>query len=889
MYDKRKIIGFSSVFFVLIAAYLYTIAPTVSLWDCGEFIACSHILGVPHPPGTPFFILLGRIFDIIIPFKEVAKRINFFSALSSSLAGGFLYLIILSVFQRFRENRGKKLALSNHLIAVLSVIGAGLSYSVWDTSVEAEVYSTSILILVIGLWLTLHWNENRKMRGDDNYILLLIYLIFLSFGIHLMPLLLIPGILVFVIMTDKKIFVNPKLIIFSAVLIIIGITTYYYLMIRAQANPAINEANPGNFKALWDVISREQYGPMKMFPRKTQIGNHLHPIIALFEQIKIFSKYFSWQYFPYPRESTNNFLKYISIAGTYIYIFIGLWGMLIHFKKDRKTFWLFFVLYLLVSLGLVFYLNLKFSPSDPNPTHQDREVRERDYFWTPAFFLFMFYVSIGLYWIYIKLKKINISYSRGIMALSFLIGFIPLVSNIQSHVNRRGNWIASDYAHNLLITPEENSILFTYGDNDTFPVWFLQEVKGFRKFDAKNKKGVRLSNFSLMNTSWYIIQLKKSGIPIDFASPFKGTNLETKYNRSKRNGETDLDFEQWVIDNIQPIRCEDRQWLRPADILVRDIILCSTGKKPTFKDFIMPDTIFVKKYIKENFNPSINIYFSSPVESYTRKVFGRHLELEGFAYRLVGKEGNNMINSKKMLDKLTYEFKTSYCKNPKIYTGRDQQKPLVNHTSIYLHSGTQLLKEFKKKSKEKISETDKDILRIFENIFKQAFILSLNSRYAVSTTPQVVNELKGIYTLLGEEANSTNFSDSLLKIIDTPSLHLLRAEMLFFKEKDENSNEYKEAKEEFTYLLENKKFKHSGYAGLIQLYNISNKSEKIKEIILKISEEPELAEKTLYYTMRFKPETAIALLKNWKEIYPGDTERINLLIRQIKTRNKEGF
>jgi len=889
MYDKRKIIGFLSVFFVLIAAYLYTIAPTVSLWDCGEFIACSHILGVPHPPGTPFFILLGKIFDIIIPFKEVAKRINFFSSLSSALSGGFLYLITLSVLQRFRENRGKRLDSSNHIIAVLTSIGAGLSYSVWDTSVEAEVYSTSILILVIGLWLTLHWYENRKMRGDDNYLLLLIYLIFLSFGIHLMPLLLIPGILVFVIMTDKKIFINPRLILFSVVLIIIGITTYYYLMIRAQANPAINEANPDNFKALWDVISREQYGPMKMFPRKTQIQTHLHPIIALFEQIKIFFKYLSWQYFPYPRESTNNFLKYISTGGTYIYIFTGLGGMFIHYKKDRKTFWLFFILYLLVSLGLVLYLNLKFSPSDSNPAHQDREVRERDYFWAPAFFLFMFYVSIGLYWIYVKLKKINISYSRGVIALSFLIGFIPLVSNIKSHVNRRGNWIASDYAHNLLITPEENSILFTYGDNDTFPVWFLQEVKDFRKFDAKNKKGVRVSNFSLMNTSWYIRQLKKSGIPIDFASPFKGTNLESEYNRSKRSGKTNLNFEQWVIDNIQPIRCEDRRWLRPADILVRDIIICSIGKKPTFKDFIMPDTTFVKKYIKENFNPSINIYFSSPIESYTRKVFGRHLELEGFAYRLVGKERNNMINSKKMLDKLNGEFKTSYCKNPTIYTGRAQQKPLVNHASIYLHSGIQILEKFKEKAKGNISESDKDTLRIFENIFKKAFILSSKSKYAVSTTSQVANELKGIYTLLNVEENPTNFSDSLLKIMDTPSLHLLRAEMLTLKVKDENSKEYKEAKEEFTYLLKNENFQHSGYVGLIQLHATFNRHEKIKEIILEISEKPELVEKTLYFTMKFKPETAIILLENWKEIYPEDAERIDLLIREIKIGNKKGF
>jgi hypothetical protein len=886
MYDKRKIIGFSSVFFVLIAAYLYTIAPTVSLWDCGEFIACSHILGVPHPPGTPFYILLGRIFDIIIPFGEVAKRINFLSSLSSALSGGFLYLLILCVFQRFRENRGKKLPLSNHIIAVLSSIGAGLSYSVWDTSVEAEVYSTSILILVIGLWLTLHWNENRKMTGDDNYLMLLIYIIFLSFGIHLLPLLLIPGILVFVIMTDRKIFVNPKLITFSAILIIIGFTTYYYLMVRAQANPAINEASPDNFRALWDVISREQYGPMKIFPRKTQIGTYLHPIVALFEQVKIFFKYFSWQYFPYPRESTNNLLKYTSIAGTYIYTFIGFLGIFIHYKKDRKTFWLFFILYLLVSLGLVLYLNLKFSPSDPNPAHKNREVRERDYFWTPAFFLFMFYVSIGLYWVYSKSKKINISFSRGVMALSLLIGFAPLLSNIKSHVNRRGNWIASDYAHNLLVTPDENSILFTYGDNDTFPVWFLQEVKGFRKFDAKNKKGVRVSNFSLMNTPWYIKQLKKSGIPIDFASPFKGTNLESKYNRNKRNGKIDTDFEQWVIENIQPIRSETGRWLRPVDILVRNIIICSIGEKPTFKDFIISETKFVKKYIKKDFNPSINIYFSIPPEPYIIKTFGRHLEQEGFAYRLVGKDGNKMINSKKTLDKLTKEFKTSYCENPTIYTGKAQKKPLVNHASIYLHSGIQILEEFKKKLKTRIPESDKDTLKIFEGIFKKAFILSAKSKYAVSTTPQVANELKEIYTLLGNEEISNNFSDSLLKVINTPSLHLLRAEMLSFKSKKENSNEYKSAEAEFRYLLTNKTFRHAGYAGLIRLNAKFDKHENIKEILFQISEEPELMEKTLYFTMRFKPETAVILLENWKEIYPGDAERIDLLIKEIKMENK---
>lgn len=891
MYDKRKIVGFSSVLIVLISIYLYTIAPTVSLWDCGEFIACAHILGVPHPPGTPFFILLGRIFDIVIPFGEVAKRINFLSSLSSALAGGFLYLIILSVFQRFRENRGKRIPSNCHLIAVFSAICAGLSFSVWDTSVETEVYTTSILILVIGLWLTLHWYENREIRGDDNYLLLLIYLIFLSFGIHLIPLLLIPGILVFVIMADRKIFNNPKLIIFSIVLILIGVTTYYYLMVRAHSNPAINESDPSNFSALWSVISREQYGPMKMFPRKTQTDTSFPAFIGLFEQIKIFFKYFSWQYFPYPREvNIKNLLKLTSIAGTYIYVLMGLWGMFIHYKKDKKSFYLFFILYLLVSLGLVFYLNLKFSPTDPNPAHKGREVRERDYFWSPAFFLFMFYVAIGLYWIYVKLKKINISYGYAVITLSFLTGFTPLISNIKSHPNRRGNWIASDYAYNLLITPADYSILFTYGDNDTFPVWFLQEVKKLRKFESKNKKGIQVANFSLMNTPWYIKQLKEAGIPMDFASPFKGTNIENKYNRIKKSGKINLDFEEWVINNIQPMMCEDKEWIRPADIVVRNIIISSIGKKPSFKDFIIPSDTFVKKYIEKDFNPSINIYFSFPVESYSMELFGPYIELEGFAYCLVGGKRNGIINYKKMFDKLTREFKTSYCDNPTIYTGRAQTKPLVNHTYLYQIFGDHALRKFAWE-KRTFTESEKDTLKMLETMYKQAFIFSMKSRFALSTTKDAANGLKKIYTLLEEEERATNFCDSLLSIIDIPSLHLLRAEMsiLKAKSKKENTEEFKRATEEFLSLLDEEEFRSSAYRGLIELYSISNEPEKIREIILEIRDEPKLLDQVIILSIRYNPEGAIKLLESWKEIYPGEAAKVDPVIKELKNRHKKEF
>jgi len=890
-FDRRKMVGFFTVFVVLLTMYLYTIAPTVSLWDCGEFIACSHILGVPHPPGTPFFILLGRIFDIVFPFKEVAKRINFLSSLSMAIAGGFLYLIILKVIERFRENRGKRLPLSVHLIAVFSALGAGFAYSVWDSSVEAEVYAMSILILVLGLWLTLLWDEQRGERGDNNFLLLLVYLVFLSFGIHLLPLLLIPGVLVFVLMADWKALKNPKLIGMAIALVLIGVSTYLYLIVRAHANPAINEVNPTTISKLMDVILRKQYGPMKMLPRKTQIKTNLVLFPAFFEQIRIFFKYFSWQFFPYPREATSSILlRWLSVIGTYIYLLIGLWGMFVHFRKDRKSFWLFFILYILLSLGLVVYLNLKFSPSDPNPAHQEREVRERDYFWTPAYFLFMFYVSIGLYWIYEWLKARVPKYGWSLLVLAGFMGILPAISNIKSHVNRRGNWIAHDYAYNLLTTPRPYSILFTNGDNDTFPLWFLQEVKGFRKFDSVKKKGVRVACFSLMNTQWYLKELKWAGVPLDFASPFRGTQYEGRYRLEKRMGKTDKDFEEWMIDYIpSALRGEDGSIIYLKDMIVRNIIVSSLGEKPKLNDLLMPIDSFVDRYIDtDEFNPSINIYFSFPMEPGARRKYGEHLVMEGFAYRLVGEKGKEMIDKEKMWDLLLNKYRYGYIDNYGIYTGRAQSKVLSNHGILLYLFGARVLSDYSpnKWKKAELSEPQSDTLRMLAAIFKRGFLYTKRPDWSMLA----IRGLLDIYSILGESEEALKFSDWLLSRQDTPILHLFKGEALVLAAKESDSEEEArikllEAEKLYNDLLLNEGIEPLAYKGLIDVYSTSKDEGKLKEIADEMIDKPAVFGNVLLYLMRYDTVNAVYLLTYWKKRFPGDT-RIDMLLSRLKKKSE---
>ena len=134
------------VFLFSFIVYYLTIAPTVSFWDCGEFIACSYRMAVPHPPGAPLYLLVGRIFSMLPIFTDIAKRVNFISTLSSAFTVMFLYLIIVIMIRNYlRSEKNGPSRYVPYLGAIIGSLTFAFTTSFWFNAVEAEVYAASML------------------------------------------------------------------------------------------------------------------------------------------------------------------------------------------------------------------------------------------------------------------------------------------------------------------------------------------------------------------------------------------------------------------------------------------------------------------------------------------------------------------------------------------------------------------------------------------------------------------------------------------------------------------------------------------------------------------------------------------------------------------------
>ncbi|MCH9024841.1 MAG: DUF2723 domain-containing protein, partial [candidate division Zixibacteria bacterium] len=191
--DRLQLFSGALVLLGTLLIYVKTMAPTLSFWDCGEFIACSYILGIPHPPGTPLYILIGRIFSIIPIFEDISARLNFLSALSSAFTALFCYLCAAKILAYWFDNKAD---FTNRLIihagSVSGAFMAAFGITNWNNSVETEVYGLSMMLFMGILWLTLLYLDKRDEPGSIKLVVLIFYLAFLGIGVHMTTFLVLP-------------------------------------------------------------------------------------------------------------------------------------------------------------------------------------------------------------------------------------------------------------------------------------------------------------------------------------------------------------------------------------------------------------------------------------------------------------------------------------------------------------------------------------------------------------------------------------------------------------------------------------------------------------------------------------------------------------------------
>ncbi|MBC8479615.1 MAG: DUF2723 domain-containing protein [FCB group bacterium] len=666
----------AAAFVLSFIVYLITMAPTTSFWDCGEFISTSFIMGVPHPPGSPLFLLLGNFFLQIPTFSDVGARVNLISPIFSALSVTLVYLIIVQLIE---EWRGKISSNSDAMIAYGSAFLGALTFAMtdshWFNAVETEVYAMSTFFTAIVVWLILKWSQNEGHSGNVRYILIIAYIFGLAIGIHLLNLLALPFIgmiiyykkfdfklpsflgliavtgVVFVIIYQGIIKGLPNLaakfgiavpifvvlaviaamvmailkekhllatILTSFVLILIGYSTYTVIFVRATQHPIINENNPDTFDGAVMYLNREQYGDWNILDRKATLKrpectywnryttSKQYPTdsdalgyLWNYQVKEMYLRYFAWQFigrgdFTWPVETKDGrLIKYLEGVNIFRYglplaFLLGIAGMLHHFFKDWRRALAVLALFIITGLLIVIYLN----QYDPQP-------RERDYSYVGSFMAFSIWIGIGIAGLMERVKQfLKKSQNAKIISfalLVFLFIVMPvrmLATDYHEH-DRSGNFVAWDYAYNMLNSCEPNGILFTNGDNDTFPLWYLQEVEGVRK-------DIRVVNLSLLNTPWYVYQLRDYNPKIPLSLSDQDINTLTPIPWETRevtmSGRTETDPK--VGWQLKPTYAG--QYLRVQDLMIYRILSDVKWKIPVyFAVTVSPDNqIGLNKYMQ---------------------------------------------------------------------------------------------------------------------------------------------------------------------------------------------------------------------------------------------------------------------------------------------------
>lgn len=762
------------VFLVTLVIYLRTLSVTVVFWDVGEFCAASRLLQVPHPPGSPLFLLIARIASLIPFLPDIAARMHAVSALGSAIGILFLYLVISKLVSRFHslETSGDKLIVFGS--SAIGALSLAFSTTYWDNSIEAEVYGIAMFFTSIILWLALRWWERSEEPHNEKYFLLIAYLLGLSTGVHILALLaafpvmmiyyfkryeftrdsfikfLLVAVPIFFIIYPGIVQILPSLLdgdvggykselltyipfilMFAAaygayrtvqtkqkmlhigclsfLLIVIGYSSYTQVLIRANVdNLPMKENNPNNLARLTSYLTREQYGEApklkgeswnnetqnyeeKLFPRRYS-REQMHEATRVnytsdwdffirYQVNHMFVRYILWNFVGSEGDWQDAGVSWKDTLG--IPLLLGLLGFWYHFKKEWKLGFVFFSTFIIMGIVLDLYQN-----------QQDPQPRERDYFYVGAYYCIAVWIGIGIVALIDILRKAMKEGSGFRLAATGVLAAcavaVPVnLARINWHEHDRSqNYIAWDLSYNLLQTCEKDAILFTNGDNDTFPLWYLQDVEGVRR-------DVRIVNLSLVNTSWYV-HLLKNDAPFGskkVALSFKNEQIEQLSPRLWKPQQIPIPVPKDVIERFG---VKDTSVLRQGKFTftMNGVNMNPETRIVRVQDLMVLDIIMANKWERP-------IYFAATCSPDSKIGLDNYLWMRGLAYRLKpervpqadggigGIEEDIMVQNllgENIKPSLTPQHGYIYRNlgNPSVYYDENTQRMVMNYRASFL-------------------------------------------------------------------------------------------------------------------------------------------------------------------------------------------------------------
>jgi len=768
--DLRKRIGAlvgAALFILALGVYLRSASPTTPFWDPGEFNTVSNILGIPHPPGYPLLTLIGRVAVMILTplARSVAWRVDFLSSLASATTVLLIYLLVVKLIQRWRgKPKDWMEELSLYVAGAVGAICIAFAYTFWFNAIESTPFALAHMLMILTLFLILRWQERLSEKGIRRLLLLLVYIWGAGVGIHLGVLQIFPAIILFILLVRWRDFLEPKFLTLAVMLFFLGLTVHAHLLIRAHLDPAINECEPRDWNSLMYVLERKQYEPYNWHLRRADFWPYQFG--------HMFLRYFLWQWnvsgSPLPRAigelvysggptaklwapAAVSFLPaFLSLPLTLAIYGLGILGIATHIRfekqgglyfglawlwgllclgalpamgipptvavilgmagyfmalifgfrrteREARTFPLLSAAFFLGSVAFVFYNNMI------NP-----QVRDRDYFMAPAFILFSIWIGIGAWQVLAFLREQFKALERvAVLAggtLLVLLAFLPMLTYF--HINdRSGDWIPLEYAKNILESCDKDAIIFTNGDNDTFPLWYAQWVEGVRQ-------DVRVANLSLINTNWYIKQLKRGYDPNAigwYRRTFGWLNF-FKSGQRPYQPPVPLNLSDDLIDRLMPFQTQDGRVFYVATVAVKDIVAANAGKGGGGKGLlptvdILPNKQFEEKVFAQPYHEKFPVYFSVTVQEDNLMDLQPHLRMEGFVYRIVPENTWNKQPDVERTERNVYQ-KYSYTSvyDPKVFKDENTQNLLRNYASTHFQMGVayrkqnqleKALKEFK--------------------------------------------------------------------------------------------------------------------------------------------------------------------------------------------------